>query len=117
VSRRRRRRSTRAADRCAPTWSRLARRRTTNTRPRRWSSRCSARPDNLSRSGWGSTLNHVLAGLITLAFVGMLQSLGALAETVPVDPTWGGDACSDTERGHAAGRGPSSHDAIGPVAV
>ena len=62
-------------------------------------------------------MNHVLAGLITLAFVGMLQSLGALAETVPVDPTWRSDASSDDERGHAAGRGPSSHDAIGPVAV
>jgi hypothetical protein len=61
-------------------------------------------------------LNHVLAGLITLAFVGMLQSLGALADT-PVDPTWRSDASSDDERGHAAGRGPSSQHAIGPVAV
>ena len=62
-------------------------------------------------------MNHVLVGLITLAFVGMLQSLGALADTVPVDPTWRSDASSDDERGHAAGRGPSSPDAIGPAAV
>jgi len=62
-------------------------------------------------------LNHVLAGLITLALVGMLQSLGALADIVPVDPTWRSDASSEDERGHAAGRGPSSPEGIGPVAV
>ncbi len=62
-------------------------------------------------------MNHVLAGLITLALVGMLQSLGALADIVPVDPTWRSDASSDDERGHVAGRGPSSHDAIGPAAI
>lgn len=59
----------------------------------------------------------MLAGLITLAFVGMLQSLGALADTVPVDPTWRSDASTDDECGHAAGREPSSPDATGPAAV
>jgi hypothetical protein len=62
-------------------------------------------------------LNDVIAGLITLAFVGMLQSLGALADTVSVDPTWRSDASSDDERGHPAGRGPSSPDAIGLAAA
>jgi hypothetical protein len=62
-------------------------------------------------------LNDVIAGLITLALVGMLQSLGALADTVPVDPTWRSDASGEHEYGHAAGRGPSSPDAIGPAAL
>ena len=59
----------------------------------------------------------MVAGLITLALVGMLQSLGALADTVPVDPTWRSDTTDEDERGHAAGRGPSSPDAIGPAAT
>ena len=59
----------------------------------------------------------MVAGLLTLALVGMLQSLGALADTVPVDPTWRSDTADEDERGHAAGRGPSSPEAIGPAAI
>jgi hypothetical protein len=59
----------------------------------------------------------MLAGLITLALVGMLQSLGALADTAPVDPTWRSDAAGEDERGHAAGRGPASPGAIGPAGI
>jgi len=59
----------------------------------------------------------VIAGLITLAIVGMLQSLGALADNVPVDPTWQSDAAGEDERGHAAGRGASSPDAVGAAAM
>lgn len=59
----------------------------------------------------------MVAGLITLALVGMLQSLGALADTVPVDPTWRSDTTDEDERGHAAGRSPSSPGAIGPAAI
>jgi hypothetical protein len=53
----------------------------------------------------------VIAGLITIAFVGMLQSLGVLAGPVP-DTTWRSDATTDDERGHATGRGPANLDVI-----
>jgi hypothetical protein len=53
----------------------------------------------------------VIAGLITIAFVGMLQSLGVLAGTVP-DTTWRSDAATDDERGHATGRGPANRAVI-----
>jgi len=53
----------------------------------------------------------VIAGLITIAFVGMLQSLGVLAGTVP-DATWRSDAATDDERGHATGGGPANRAVI-----
>jgi len=59
----------------------------------------------------------VIAGLITLALVGILQSLGALADVVPVDPVWRSDAAGEDERGRAAGRDVSSPDAGGAGAV
>jgi hypothetical protein len=59
----------------------------------------------------------VIAGLITFALVGMLQSLGALTDTVPVDPAWRSDASGEDERGHATGRGAPSPAAIGPAAL
>ena len=57
----------------------------------------------------------MIAGLITLALVGVLQSLGALvADTVPVEPTWRSDtAAGDDELGQASGRGVSRPDAAG----
>lgn len=62
-------------------------------------------------------VESVLAGLITLALVGMLQSLGALADTVSVDPVWRGEAAGEDERGDAGGRGASSPDAAGATAI
>lgn len=59
----------------------------------------------------------MIAGLITLALVGMLQSLGVLADTVSVDPTWRSDTADEDERGHAAGQGPASPEAIGPTGI
>lgn len=56
------------------------------------------------------------AGLITLALVGMLQALGALADTLPVDPAWLSDAAGEDECGHAALRA-SSPDAVGAAAI
>jgi hypothetical protein len=58
----------------------------------------------------------VIAGLITLALFGMLQSLGALVEPLPKDATWCSDATGEDERPRAAGRGPSCPDAIGSAA-
>jgi len=58
----------------------------------------------------------VIAGLITLALVGMLQSLGALVEPLPIDATWCSDATGEDERPRATGRGPSCPDAIGSAA-
>jgi hypothetical protein len=58
----------------------------------------------------------VVAGLITLAVVGMLQSLGALVEPLPIDASWCGDAAGEDERGESSGRGPCSPVAIGPAA-
>jgi len=59
----------------------------------------------------------VVAGLITLALVGMVQSLGALVEPLPIDVTWGSDAAGEDERGQTTGRGPASPAAIGPAAL
>jgi hypothetical protein len=53
--------------------------------------------------------------LITLALVGMLQTL-VLADPAPVDPTWKSEAASEAERGHAAGRASFTPDATGPAA-
>jgi hypothetical protein len=53
--------------------------------------------------------------LITLALVGMLQTL-VLADPAPVDPTWKSEAAREDERGHAAGHASSTPDATGPVA-
>ena len=57
----------------------------------------------------------MVVGLVTLAIVGMLQTL-VLADPAPVDPTWKSDVAGEDERGHAAGRASSNHDAAGPVA-
>lgn len=59
----------------------------------------------------------MLAGLITLALVGVLQSLGALADSVSVDPVWRGEAAGEDERGHAGARDAASPDAAGVTAV
>jgi len=60
----------------------------------------------------------VIAGLITLALVGVLQSLGALvADTVPVEPTWRSDTAGEDERGQTAGRGVSSPDGVGSAFI
>lgn len=53
----------------------------------------------------------MIAGLITIAFVGMLQSLGVFAGTVP-DATWRSDATTGDERGHATGYGPANPEVI-----
>jgi len=58
----------------------------------------------------------VIVGLVTLAVVGMLQSLGALVEPLPIDASWCSDATGEDERGQTSGRGPSSPVAIGPAA-
>jgi len=58
----------------------------------------------------------VIAGLITLALVGVLQTLNALADRVPVEPEWRSDAAGEDERG-PAGRGASGPDAVGASAV
>jgi len=58
----------------------------------------------------------VIAGLITLALVGMVQSLGALVEPLPVEVTWRSDAAGEDERGQTTGRGPASRAAIGAAA-
>jgi len=58
----------------------------------------------------------VVVGLITLAVVGMLQSLGALVEPLPLDASWYGDAAGEDERGESRGWGPFSPVAIGPAA-
>ncbi len=70
----------------------------------------------LESIGWGEYVEPVIAGLITVAVVGMLQSLGAFVGTVP-DATWRSDASIDDEGGHAAGRGPSNPDVIVPATV
>ena len=57
----------------------------------------------------------VVVGVITLALLGMLQTL-VLADPAPVDPTWKSDVAGEDERGHAAGRASSAPDAAGPVA-
>ncbi len=60
----------------------------------------------------------MIVGLITLAFVGVLQSLGALAvDTVRVEPEWRTDAAGEDERGHAAPRTTPGPDALGVVAI
>jgi hypothetical protein len=60
----------------------------------------------------------VIVGLITLAFVGVLQSLGALAaDTVPVEPQWRSDAAGEDERGRAAPGEAPGPDAAGVAAV
>jgi len=58
----------------------------------------------------------VVAGLITLALVGMLQSLGALIEPLPIDEAWCSDQTGDDERGRTAGRGTACPPAIVPAA-
>jgi hypothetical protein len=58
----------------------------------------------------------VIAGLITLTLVGVLQSLGALADTIPVEPEWRSDAAGEDERG-PAGRGAPGPDAVGAAAI
>ncbi len=58
----------------------------------------------------------VVAGLITLALVGMLQSLGALVEPLPIDEAWCSDQTGDDERGRTAGRGTTYPPAIVPAA-
>jgi hypothetical protein len=59
----------------------------------------------------------VLAGLITLALVGIVQSLGARGDIIPVDPVWRGEAPVEDERGHAGGLDVSSPDAAGATAI
>jgi hypothetical protein len=54
----------------------------------------------------------VVAGLITLALVGVLQSLGALVEPLPIDATWCSDQTGEDERGRVAGGRPACPDAI-----
>jgi len=57
----------------------------------------------------------VVVGLVTLALVGMLQTL-VLADPAPVDPTWKSEAAGEDERGHAASHVSTNPDAAGPVA-
>jgi hypothetical protein len=57
----------------------------------------------------------VIAGFIALSLVGLLQSLGPLADTVPIDPTW--RSAAEDERGHAAGSGSVSLEALRPAAI
>jgi hypothetical protein len=57
----------------------------------------------------------VVVGLVTLALVGMLQTL-VLADPAPVDPTWKSEASGEDERGHAAGHASTNPDAAGPPA-
>jgi len=60
----------------------------------------------------------VIAGLITLALVGVLQSLGALvSDTVPVEPTWRSDTAGEDERGQSSGHGVSGPDAAGGALI
>jgi hypothetical protein len=81
------------------------------------SSRRATRSRSLeSIKGWEYVGLVVVVGLIALAFVGMLQSLGALVEPLPIDATWCRDATGEDERPHAAGRGSACPDAIGSAA-
>jgi hypothetical protein len=57
----------------------------------------------------------VIAGLITLALIGMVQSLGVLADTGPFEPTWRSEAADEDER--AGGRSSPSPEASGPTAI
>jgi hypothetical protein len=58
----------------------------------------------------------VVVGLITLALVGMVQSLGVLVEPLPIDVAWRSDAAGEDERGQTPGRGPASPAALGAAA-
>ncbi|HEY7541112.1 MAG TPA: hypothetical protein VIF11_13275 [Methylomirabilota bacterium] len=57
----------------------------------------------------------MVVGLVTLAIVGMLQTL-VRVDPASVDPTWKSDVAGEDERGHVAGRAPSTPDAAGPIA-
>src|SRR5262249_23597252 len=70
----------------------------------------------LESVGPGEYVEPVIAGLITIAVVGMLQTLGAFAATVP-DATWRSDASREDGRALAAGRGPSNPDVLVPAMV
>lgn len=60
----------------------------------------------------------MIAGLITLALVGVLQSLAALVtDTVPVEPTWRSDTAGEDECGQASGHDVSGPDAAGGALI
>jgi hypothetical protein len=56
----------------------------------------------------------VVIGLVTLAFVGILQSVGALVEPLPVETGWC-DAADEAKRGQTTGHRPSTPVAVVPA--
>jgi hypothetical protein len=57
----------------------------------------------------------VIACVIALALVGMMQSLGVLADAGPLEPTWRSEAAADDECD--SGRSSPSPEATGPAAI
>jgi hypothetical protein len=56
----------------------------------------------------------VAIGLVALAFVGILQSVGALVEPLPIETGWC-DGADDAKRGQTTGQIPSTPVAVGPA--
>jgi hypothetical protein len=56
----------------------------------------------------------VVIGLVTLAFVGILQSVGALVEPLPIETGWC-DAADEAKRGQTTGHVPSTPVAVVPA--
>lgn len=56
----------------------------------------------------------VVIGLVALAFVGILQSVGALVEPLPIETGWS-DAADEATRGQTIGHVPSTPVAVVPA--
>jgi hypothetical protein len=56
----------------------------------------------------------IVIGLVTLAFVGILQSVGALVEPLPIGTGWC-DAADEAKRGQTTGHVPSTPVAVVPA--
>jgi len=56
----------------------------------------------------------VVIGLVTLALVGILQSVGALVEPLPIETGWC-DGADEAKRGQTTGHAPSTSVAVVPT--
>jgi hypothetical protein len=56
----------------------------------------------------------IVIGLVALAFVGVLQSFGALVEPLPIETGWC-DRADEAKRGQTTGRIPSTPVAVVPT--
>ena len=56
----------------------------------------------------------IVIGLVTLALLGVLQSVGALVEPLPIEPGWC-DSADEAKRGQTTGQVPSIPAAVVPA--